>query len=307
MAIGDLAKAAYGANGKRRPEKRSRIHKEGHDRINRALTGERSRLAQVWADVSISDATAAATVADPSLVAATVQAAHDPAVEATRRALLAGLGIGGDIALDDLAIATLQFNTSNPLAVNWASTRTGNLIVEVTTDQVKTVRSVIAEGITSGKNPKVVAREIRDTIGLHQRYANAVENFRVREFSNLMRQHPRTSIDVLQRRANEKASKYADRLRRSRAKTIARTEMLRAANEGQRQAWQQAVKAGELEVTNAQREYIATLAGHPICDDQDGILIPWEGEFPVAGDPPIHPNCGCTFGLRKAVVLASPA
>ncbi len=130
----------------------------------------------------------------------------------------------------------------------------------------------------------------------------AVENFRGAQLSNMIAQHPRTPLDVLQRRADVKASKYADRLRRSRAKTIARTELQRAANEGQRQAWQQAVDAGQLEVAGAEREYLATLGGHAICDDQDGIRIPWNGDFPVAGDPPIHPNCGCTFALRGATV-----
>ncbi len=304
MALGDLAKARYGADGKPRKRRRKRVRKEGHARIGRALSPERSRLAQIWAELGISDAVAAATVADPSLVVATIEAAYNPAVELTRKALIAGLGVGGDIALDDLAIATLQFNTTNPIAVDWASTRAGNLIVEVTTEQVQTVRSVIAKGITSGKNPKVVATEVRNSIGLHQRYATAVERFRERQLTTMIARHPRTPISVLQGRADKRAASYADRLRRARAKTISRTEMLRAANEGQRQAWQQAVEAGELEVTNAQREYIATLGGHTICDDQDGILIPWDGEFPVAGDPPIHPNCGCTFALRKATVLA---
>ncbi|KKN31211.1 hypothetical protein LCGC14_0826340 [marine sediment metagenome] len=302
MAIGDLAKAVYGRNGKRK--NRRRVRKDANtDRIARALKEERSRLAQVWADVSISEATAIATVADSSLVVATVEGAYSPAAEPTRKALLAGLGIGGDIALEDLAIATLQFNLTNPLAVEWASTKSANLIVEVSTEQVATVRSVIAEGLTSGKGARVVAVELRETIGLHRRYATAVDRFRERHLTQLIKQHPRTPISVLQGRADAKAARYADRLRRSRAKTIARTELQRAANEGQRQAWQQAVQAGELEVTNAEREYIATLGGHAVCDDQDGIRIPWDGEFPVAGDPPIHPNCGCTFGLRKAEVL----
>lgn len=90
----------------------------------------------------------------------------------------------------------------------------------------------------------------------------------------------------------------------SRAETIARTETMRASNEGQREAWDQAVEDGLL-TGNEKQEWIVTPDDRlcPECEPFDGVTADLDGTF-VAEDgtesdgPPLHPNCRCTVGLN---------
>ncbi len=83
----------------------------------------------------------------------------------------------------------------------------------------------------------------------------------------------------------------------ARAELIARTESMKAANEGQRQGWEQAVEKGLLP-SDAERIWIGTAGMCPECEALDGTRAALDGEYGdgVSG-PPLHPNCRCTEGL----------
>lgn len=84
----------------------------------------------------------------------------------------------------------------------------------------------------------------------------------------------------------------------ARADLIARTETMLAANNGQRQAWDQAVDNGLL--TGAERVvWIATEGACHECDALDGEERDIDGEYSGDGadGPPAHPNCRCTEGI----------
>jgi SPP1 gp7 family putative phage head morphogenesis protein len=89
----------------------------------------------------------------------------------------------------------------------------------------------------------------------------------------------------------------------ARAEVIARTETMRASNEGQLEAWDQAKDAGLLTGTES-KEWIVTPDDRlcPICEPMDGITVGLDENFDVDGDqvdaPPAHPNCRCTIGLN---------
>jgi SPP1 gp7 family putative phage head morphogenesis protein len=86
---------------------------------------------------------------------------------------------------------------------------------------------------------------------------------------------------------------------RERAELIARTETMHAANEGQRQAWNQAVKKGLL-TGKEKRTWIATEVACPLCMGLDGKVTGLNGEYPGGGDgPPLHPRCRCTEGIVR--------
>lgn len=86
----------------------------------------------------------------------------------------------------------------------------------------------------------------------------------------------------------------------ARANVIARTESMRAANGGQREAWLQAVDSGLLS-GRARRTWIATPDEGvcPLCEALDGQTADLDGEYPDDGGdgPPLHPNCRCTEGV----------
>lgn len=88
----------------------------------------------------------------------------------------------------------------------------------------------------------------------------------------------------------------------ARAEVIARTEVQRASNQGQLEAWDQATEEGLLTGTET-KEWIVTPDDRlcPICEPLDGKNVGLNENFDVDGDsidgPPAHPNCRCTLGL----------
>lgn len=88
----------------------------------------------------------------------------------------------------------------------------------------------------------------------------------------------------------------------TRAEKIARTESMRAANEGQQQLWDQATEAGFLTGLES-KVWITTPDDRlcPVCEPLDGQTVALDDTFDVDGDsidaPPAHPNCRCTMGL----------
>jgi SPP1 gp7 family putative phage head morphogenesis protein len=102
---------------------------------------------------------------------------------------------------------------------------------------------------------------------------------------------------------DELADKIADLIGDDeRAEMVARTESMRAANEGQMQAWDQATEAGVL-TGDEKKEWIVTPDDRlcPICEPLDGEQTGLDDTFKVDGDeidgPPAHPRCRCTIAL----------
>ena len=85
-----------------------------------------------------------------------------------------------------------------------------------------------------------------------------------------------------------------------RVQTIAHTEAMTAANEGQRQLWNQALDDGLLD-GDEQQVWIVT-PDDKLCDDCEEMedeTAPLGEDFGPDGDyPPMHPNCRCTVGLE---------
>ncbi len=271
--------------------------------INSKLEINREVLRRLWNSLSYTDAQAAALATDPARAAAVVEKVYG-AVEADLVAVTkASLDVGAKAAADDLGIAGFAFNEANPAAITWAEDHAGTLIVETTKQQVEAVRSIVSRGLTDGKGARKIACQVQDVVGLHSRDANAVYTFEQAQIKRLIAAHPKTPEATLIARAEAQATRYAVRLHRARAMAISRTELNLAANQGKRIAWRQAVSDGELSVDGAQREYIANPnTGHGVCADLDGQRVGFDEEFSM-GDPPIHPRCVCTFGLRGATVL----
>lgn len=102
---------------------------------------------------------------------------------------------------------------------------------------------------------------------------------------------------------------YADELTAAlgdadRADLVARTESMTAANEGQAEAWDQAVEAGLLNGDEKKTWIVADdQALCPICEGLADQTVAMDANFesPDSGEqfdgPPAHPRCRCTVGL----------
>lgn len=190
----------------------------------------------------------------------------------------------------------MVFNASSPEAVAWAEANAARLIREVGAETRAAVRAIIARAFSEGIPPRQAARLVRDVVGLTSRQANAVANLRARLVAR-----GRLSAAQIERRTTA----YAKKLHRLRALTIARTESMRAGNEGQRQLWQQAKAAGYVDDTDV-RQFVVTPDERlcPVCAPLAKATAPIETDTwtltdgsTYEGSLPLHPNCRCTAVL----------
>lgn len=188
----------------------------------------------------------------------------------------------------------LRYDTKNPRISNFISRRTGELITDMSNEQEKVVRQAVFRTFNNAYTPRDVATDIKMTIGLNARYANAVHNYH----SGLL--NGGASPFVAQTMSNH----YADRLLESRAMTVARTETAYVKNYGQLYVWQQASSSGLIPDT-ATKGWNAQ-GGDPceVCDAMDGVEVllyeAWELNNGDSVEVPneSHPNCYCDMYLN---------
>ncbi|MDP3717108.1 MAG: phage minor head protein [Acidobacteriota bacterium] len=191
-----------------------------------------------------------------------------------------------------------RFDVVNPRAVDAAARYTATLVREVTDQTQQAIRSVISSAISNGMAPREAAHLIRSVVGLTSRQGMAVVNYR----SSLI--DAGASADQVAKAAD----RYAAKLLRQRALTIARTETIRAGNLGRQTTWQEAREAGYLP-DGASKRWVVTEDDRlcPVCEPLDGEETTLDGLFstPVGtfSGPPLHPNCRCTTTL----VIPRPA
>lgn len=123
---------------------------------------------------------------------------------------------------------SLAFDLVNPKAVAWARSHAADLVAGFDQQLRRWLRGLVVKALQDGIPPRSLARMIRSSVGLSPRLAAAVERYRA-GFD------PDTSTVAV---ADRLTDRYAARLLRFRAETIARTETMRAANEGQRIVWE---------------------------------------------------------------------
>lgn len=169
--------------------------------------------------------------------------------------------------LDDL----VSFDRTNERAVQAMRRRRLELVRQITDEQRRAIRVAIDAGVERGANPIEVARDFRETIGLTERQAQAVANYR-----RLLEQGNRGALDraLRDRRYDRRVrraidgealspeqidrmvERYRQRYIKYRSEVIARTESLAATHEGTEEALQQAVDSGHVNVTLLERSWV---------------------------------------------------
>lgn len=194
------------------------------------------------------------------------------------------------------------FDIQRPGVTEWVRSRGAYLVTSCTQTQKDAISLLLEDKIRSGYTVDELARLIRPCIGLTRGQTSAARNYYDTILRNLTEQHPRTKPEVLQARALDRTTKYAERLHRQRAMTIAQTEMAYAYNFGADEG-----------IRQAQTDYLigkcvkrwCTAGDENVCDecrDLDGKEIGMEETF-FSGNkveydefglfPPLHPRCAC--------------
>lgn len=162
-----------------------------------------------------------------------------------------------DAKVDDTLV---RFDAADKLAVQRARQNTYEQVAGLTQEARETIRQVVVEGVTRGDAPRQTARRLRDSLGLTPQQERAVSNYRAalesgdhtRALGYELRdgrsdRSMRPGMELSQDRIDRLVEAYRRNAVNYRAETIARTESLRAAHEGARDAMTQAIQRGDVD------------------------------------------------------------
>lgn len=171
----------------------------------------------------------------------------------------------------------VAINQTNPRAVRALERTAFRLGQEMTADVRGVVTEVVRDGLEHGRNPRVMARAFRNSIGLTARQVRHVANYR-RYLETLDRQalerelrdarHDRTVERAIREgkpltraQVDKMVARYQKNYLAYRAETIARTEAIGALHAGQEEGWQQAIDAGALAAEDLEAEWRTRIDG----------------------------------------------
>lgn len=190
----------------------------------------------------------------------------------------------------------MSFNKTNPNSLAFARRRAGELITSIDTLTRESIRRAIIDAFNEQLDYRATARRIKNVVGLHPRWADAVTKFEKDEFARLLKRGLKE--EVARSQAMDRASRYSDSLKSKRATMIARTEIQIAQNEGRQEGWNQAAEQGYVDVESQKMWIIAQDERTcDICSELDGEIVPWNETFSSGDETPgrVHPNCRCTM------------
>ena len=207
----------------------------------------------------------------------------------------------------------VRFNGSSQRVQEWTRTRAGDLITEIVDDQREMIRETIDEALREQRGYRAVTQALvgktvgnerqGGLIGLHSNQARAVRAARVdleqldsryfrrarrdRRFDGTVAKAIREGKPLSNADIDKITGRYAERLLRLRAETIARTEGNKAMNAGRSEAIVQMVESGKIppeavSVVWKSTPDIRTRESHVALN---GVQVPWGGFFvsPVTG------------------------
>lgn len=220
----------------------------------------------------------------------------------------------------------LRFRINTPRMREIVDNQVGELITDITARSQASIRDIMQRSLSRGLSRNSTAKLIKDTIGLTEKQTQAVENFRIsieNENFGLLTQQQRSilaprmfreqrdKIDLanpkvrarfiriaMEKRIDTVVGRYSDRLLNQRSMNIARTESLRAVNEGIREQWEQAADDGLINRDKALKQWVIdpTTACN-LCRPLSGITVPMTEQFQTqigsVEGPPLHPQCNC--------------
>jgi hypothetical protein len=208
--------------------------------------------------------------------------------------LKSGFHVGANVGLRQLAeeaSISLRFDVVNPAAVEHAQNHLAQIVRPFIDDAKEIIAEIVGDAVNGKYTYASAAREIRDTIGLDPRRYEALQNYE----ASLV------ELGVSGEALDGKLARYERTLLKSRSETIARTEIMRAATAGQREAWEEAARQGLLRRDEWNRVW-KTTDDERLCNEcgpMDEEWVAFNDEF-QGGDPPLHPNCRCTIKLEQA-------
>ncbi len=194
----------------------------------------------------------------------------------------------------------MRFDTRE-LVGDWITEHTAEMVTRVTNDQVKAIRYIVGESVTYKMGADETARYIRPIVGLTEQQTAA----NIKYYNNIKEQmaadHPRMKPESIEQKARDAAAKYASKQHRTRADTIARTEIITAYHEGNDRGVRECISDSRL--PKMKKVWSTSLDAKvcSACQALEGVELDMDGEFSAKSGrrivttsiPPLHPRCAC--------------
>lgn len=259
-----------------------------------------------------------------------VSAGYAPVADAITAATLGVGRIEAQLATQTSGGIQFSFSQTNPEAIGFLRRYEMGLIREMTSDTLANVHRIITEGVLAGDHPFDIARDIRGHIGLTERQAQAVRNYRRlleggdaqalqrqlrdRRFDGSVRHHVAGRRALSPEQVDNLVNRYSQRYLKYRAETIARTEAKRSLGAGNQLLWNQAVDTGKVAEADVTKTWV-TVGDHKVRPFHRelnkqvvGLNVPFTcsgGDIMYPGDPGADPgltiNCRCACIYRFKV------
>jgi hypothetical protein len=243
----------------------------------------------------------AGAVADSAMSALSMKAYQD-SVSQVEKPLLQQIVnyANSDSSIKDIAFKP-SFTATNPDAIAMARKQAGDLAVQLSKEQHEIIRNLTALSVAGNYTVPELGIKLRNHIGLFEKWAKAVENRYSSVYQGLIKQG--ADKTTAQAMAQKASSDYHAKLLRKRCLMIARTEVLRAENDGRWLGWKSAIDEGYANPDSHKRWIVRPIGACEICQALNGTEVPWDQPFGFGQlMPPRHPNCRCT-----AVLVPPPA
>lgn len=204
--------------------------------------------------------------------------------------LYAGAVLSGVVTTGDLRTTLATIDSQ---AVRWAQDNSAKLVTNISAEIRQNINFLVTESMSGDFTVNSLARQIKMIVPLTDRYTTAVLTRQNSLLDGFLKGGMK--LADAQEKALSMSETYADKLTRSRALTIARTEVMGAAGEGRLNAWGAMMIQGIIP-QDAQKVWMTAEDERvcPICGDLDGETVPMGSEFSVGVMTiPAHPNCRC--------------
>lgn len=190
----------------------------------------------------------------------------------------------------------IDYNRLNPRALEAANNARLRLIRDITNTQRSTIQQAIVRGVREGLNPRAVARDIRNAIGLTPAQEAHVANYRAvlergsraalsrqlrdRRFDRTVNAAARDRRPIPSDVIDRMVERYRQNYVAHRAEMIARTESLRSVHEGQQAMMTQAIEDGAVDPNKMKQTWI-TAHDDRVRDSH----LPMDGQVKAIGEP----------------------
>lgn len=179
----------------------------------------------------------------------------------------------------------------------WTESRAAEFVTNVTQTQIEGLRAVVQRAaVLEDLTVDELAKAIRPMVGLTK--PQTISNMRYYETLR--------ANGISEKKARERAVRYATRQHRKRAYTIARTELATAYNAGAHEGTKQAQAEGLLGECVKVWSTAADERTCPTCSALEGKEVAMDEEFEGASRtwstrlyPPLHPSCRCAVKYKE--------